>query len=77
MHVVGRIGRTTFAVLARIDANAMADLARRVEHAAAQPHLIHGSEVNVHVSIAIGLSHAGEEPKAILDQEFTAPLDAA
>ena len=77
-RIVARITRTTFAVLAGpSDPSALQQLAERIQHAAAQPHLIHGTRTEVATGIDTYLWPRGDDPVAALAHlaAGTHPLD--
>ncbi len=64
---IGRIGGDEFAVVApRIDAQGLAALAGRIEQSLAQPHQVHGHQVNAHGSVGTHLANAGDLAEDVL-----------
>ena len=72
--MIARITRTTFAVLATpTGPDALEQLAARIMTAAAQPHLIRGTQTDISTSVVTHQWRAGDDPAAVLDRLARTP----
>jgi diguanylate cyclase (GGDEF)-like protein len=77
-QTVARVGRTTFAILApRTGTSPFTSLVAQIERAVAHQHRIHGSELDVPVSIRARLAAVGDDPTDVLSSLGQATPTAA
>jgi GGDEF domain-containing protein len=77
-QTVARVGRITFAILApRTGTSPFPNLVSQIERALAHPHRIHGSELDVPVSIRTRLATVGDDATTVLSSLAQATPTAA